>query len=525
MKVEDRSEENADDHQARKWMLVPPGFLSLVELFKSHCHVAEKRPMIIVGDTGVGKSIFLEIYKLLYLKRYTKKDRKNPPIEIINCANYTAELARSELFGHVKGAFTGATRDKSGLIVKVKGGLLILEEIGELEEYVQSNLLTVIEDKWYYRVGDTERKNIEDITFLAATNNLEKLRDDFRQRFLTFEIPPLYMRRDDVFYYIAHMYPEVIRELSAADTLELLTSNWPGNVREVERFCLSIMNRNHYYDRLGGRPVLWEHLLSADQLDSPTSSVRVRLLKILSEGGVDVEALEYLLNCFGLGLISIGHQSFPDFAIEKVEQYTIPDLIDDKLMPGLDFKTLTNYEPFENAYFGFKLFCSLFFQEADGNYNCMQVLKPKTLRFHLDLADIKYRLTKKQQDVFKKLVRSIFTFLSGISLPKDVGIPISFYERIQFFLQLSKDNPSNEFLATLTGRRPQSQAVVENEKPDIYEMPFEDAIKHYCEEVLKRASGNRAEAARKMGVNYHTLTAKFEKMGMTKKKKLAQEQG
>lgn len=95
---------------------------------------------MIVGPSGVGKTMFIDIYKILY----SRKDKENAgkPIVTINCAHYDENLARSELFGYVKGAFTGAAKDTHGLIQEADGGLLILEEIGTLSHETQTKLLT-----------------------------------------------------------------------------------------------------------------------------------------------------------------------------------------------------------------------------------------------------------------------------------------------------------------------------------------------------------------------------------------------
>jgi len=160
--------------------IIPPGLKDCVEEFEAHFKVANHAPIIIFGPSGVGKSLFLHIYKKLCHKAKGEKCR----IITANCSHFSGELARSELFGHAKGAFTGAMREKEGWIKQAENGILVLEEIGELPMETQANLLTFIETGEFHKVGSAKLESA-DVQIVGATNNEQGLREDFCYRFFS----------------------------------------------------------------------------------------------------------------------------------------------------------------------------------------------------------------------------------------------------------------------------------------------------------------------------------------------------
>ena len=110
--------------------IIPPGLHYKVREFEAHCKVAQSAPIMICGPSGVGKSLFLHIFKQLYREKAGPK----PFLVTVNCSHFTGDIARSELFGHARGAFTGAVEENEGWIEKAHGGVLILEEVGDLDE-------------------------------------------------------------------------------------------------------------------------------------------------------------------------------------------------------------------------------------------------------------------------------------------------------------------------------------------------------------------------------------------------------
>jgi len=171
------------------------------------------------------------------------------PFTRINCAAIPHELIESELFGYRKGAFTGADRDKRGLIEATAGGTLLLDEIGEMPMHLQSKLLRVLQERRLRRLGD-EQEVAVDFRLLSSTNRdtarlIQEggLRNDLYFRIATIKIksPPLRERLDDVpllanrfLVQYAEKYQKKIREISTSAFALLMRYDWPGNVRELE---------------------------------------------------------------------------------------------------------------------------------------------------------------------------------------------------------------------------------------------------------------------------------------------------
>jgi DNA-binding NtrC family response regulator len=195
--------------------------------------------VLILGDTGVGKEVLAE-------QVHRRSPRTAKPFLRLNCAALSESLLESELFGHERGAFTGAHQLKSGLLETAQGGTVFLDEIGELPMTVQVKLLRVLEERQVWRVGGVKPRPI-DVRFVAATNrDLEtavtehKFRQDlyFRLAGVTLHIPPLRERTEE----IEPLAREFARQLSrqkrppalSADVIALLLGySWPGNIREL----------------------------------------------------------------------------------------------------------------------------------------------------------------------------------------------------------------------------------------------------------------------------------------------------
>ena len=198
-------------------------------------------PVLILGETGTGKGI---------LARWLHEHgtRRSEPFVDLNCAGLSRELAESELFGHQRGAFTGAVNNKPGLIVGAHKGTLFLDELGDLELAVQPKLLTALEEGSFRRVGETTPR-AADVRLIAATHrNLAgmvkdgRFRDDllFRINTLTLEIPSLRQRPGDILALSQAVLKELCRRRGrpapelTEDVVSLLTRyQWPGNVREL----------------------------------------------------------------------------------------------------------------------------------------------------------------------------------------------------------------------------------------------------------------------------------------------------
>jgi transcriptional regulator with GAF, ATPase, and Fis domain len=198
--------------------------------------------VLITGETGTGK-------ELIAREIHNRSPRAGKPFITINCGAIPENLLESELFGHVKGAFTGAVSNKQGKFQAADGGTLFLDEIGEMPIELQVKLLRALQEKVVFRVGDTRAETV-DIRILAATNrDLEKdiaaarFREDlyYRLNVVNVELPPLRVRGDDVLVVARYLLSRYSREfdakvkgLSPNAAVAIRKHNWPGNIRELE---------------------------------------------------------------------------------------------------------------------------------------------------------------------------------------------------------------------------------------------------------------------------------------------------
>ena len=197
--------------------------------------------VLVSGETGTGK-------ELIARELHRRSRRKDKPLVQVNCACIPTELYESEFFGHVRGAFTSAIRDRVGRFEAATGGTLFLDEIGEIPLEVQSKLLRVLQEKTYERVGE-DRTRRADVRIVAATNRdllkevaAGRFRSDLYYRLNIFPIKaaPLRDRKDDIPVLAAHFVDLAARELECkrprltdAGVKALQNYDWPGNVREL----------------------------------------------------------------------------------------------------------------------------------------------------------------------------------------------------------------------------------------------------------------------------------------------------
>lgn len=198
--------------------------------------------VIILGESGTGKELVArEIHK--------QSNRQDRPLIKVNCASITRELYESEFFGHVKGAFSGAIKDRAGRFEAADGGTLFLDEVGEIPIDLQSKLLRVLQEGQYERVGEEKTRQV-DVRIIAATNrNLKKdigkgrFRQDLYYRLSVFpiEVAPLRYRKGDIPLLAEHFLGLIqkrenrkLPRLSVANLKQLQGYDWPGNVRELQ---------------------------------------------------------------------------------------------------------------------------------------------------------------------------------------------------------------------------------------------------------------------------------------------------
>jgi DNA-binding NtrC family response regulator len=198
--------------------------------------------VLIQGESGTGKEMIARAI-------HYSGDRAAKPFVAVSCAALAESLLESELFGHEKGAFTGANQQRTGKFELADGGTIFLDEIGDISPKLQCDLLRVLQERCFYRVGGSEEVRV-DCRVIAATHvNLQqavaegKFRDDlfYRLNVIEIRIPPLRDRREDIPLLARHFLERLSHELGkdVADFSEgalkiLIDHNWPGNVRELE---------------------------------------------------------------------------------------------------------------------------------------------------------------------------------------------------------------------------------------------------------------------------------------------------
>ena len=215
----------------------------MLQVYKTVARVAETRSTILIaGESGTGKELVARAI-------HFNSPRSSKPYVAVDCGSLAETLLESELFGHVRGAFTGAVTNKKGLFEEADNGTCFLDEVGDISLAMQTKLLRVIQEHEIKRVGGTETTKI-DVRIIAATNkNLEELvaekkfREDlfYRLNVVSIHLPPLRERLDDIPFLADHFLRKYAAENEkpvsriSAEVLDLLLRyQWPGNVRELE---------------------------------------------------------------------------------------------------------------------------------------------------------------------------------------------------------------------------------------------------------------------------------------------------
>jgi len=210
-----------------------------------------KAPILITGETGTGKELCAEAI-------YKESQQVDKPFITCNCAAITESLRESHLFGHVKGAFTGAVNDQTGLVSQAKGGTLFLDEIGELPLLTQATLLRFMQTKTFSKVGSHKLEQL-DVRFICATNrNLltemkaGRFREDLYYRICTIDLklPALRERGQDILLLAQFFLHKFVKEeqkefhgFSAEAEKKLLSYQWPGNVRQLQNIIYNVVGR------------------------------------------------------------------------------------------------------------------------------------------------------------------------------------------------------------------------------------------------------------------------------------------
>jgi transcriptional regulator with GAF, ATPase, and Fis domain len=201
---------------------------------------------LVQGESGTGKELVAQCL-------HTQSQRAQAPCLIVNCAAFTTELLEAQLFGHAKGAFTGAITARTGFFEEANQGSLILDEIGEMPLLLQSKLLRVLENGEYYRLGETRVRHSQARIIAASNRELQQevingqFRADLYHRLsvLTLKVPPLSEREEDKFLLLKH-FQQIYAEMGAKFQLNeearqcWQAYNFPGNVRELRNIVIRL---------------------------------------------------------------------------------------------------------------------------------------------------------------------------------------------------------------------------------------------------------------------------------------------
>ncbi|MDX1513499.1 MAG: sigma-54 dependent transcriptional regulator [Gammaproteobacteria bacterium] len=233
-------------------------------------------PILIQGESGTGKELVAELV-------HEYSDRSGKPFVVVNCAAFTAELLEAQLFGHAKGAFTGAATARGGFFEEAGEGTLFLDEIGEFPLELQPKLLRILENGEYYRIGET-RPRVSLARIVTASNRdliteirEGRFRHDLYHRLsvLTIEVPPLRQRGDDVFLLLdafRQVYSEKVPpfRLDGAAEKRWRSYSFPGNVRELRNIVIRLGAK--YPGQVVGLTALESELDSQSEVDADTIS-------------------------------------------------------------------------------------------------------------------------------------------------------------------------------------------------------------------------------------------------------------
>ena len=281
--VSNNTAENRDPHAVKAPIMIgdTPQFYEVLNL--ANRYAMHDITVLITGETGTGKEVMAQ-----YI--HARGPRADKPFVGCNMTAIPETLVESELFGYVKGAFTGADRNKKGFIEAAEGGTLFLDEIGDLAPAIQLKLLRFLETRQYYRVGESTPKT-SDVRIIAATNKeLEEaiqgtgFRKDlyFRLNSARIILPPLRERREDMILLIANFvyqacgqYQKQLKKLTSSAKTLFLDYPWPGNIRELKSVIESaVMVSDGEYITISDLPMNLQRYATGRREEIGTRAIR-----------------------------------------------------------------------------------------------------------------------------------------------------------------------------------------------------------------------------------------------------------
>jgi DNA-binding NtrC family response regulator len=319
----------------REQLRTRPGFGGLIGLSQKMEHVYKvigkvsqhDYPVLILGESGTGK-------ELVARSVHFSSPRKERPFVPVDCSSLTPTLIESELFGHVKGAFTGALQAKQGLLESADGGTLFLDEIGDMPTDMQAKLLRALQEREIKPVGSTERRSFN-VRIIAATNrDLEAairggaFRQDlyFRLNVVQVKLPPLRDRKNDIPLLVTSFLEKLSspddrpRSISEDAMRRMIAYDWPGNVRELENVVArAVALGSGPIVQVGDLPSSLHHPISErtpenDELLPLQELERRAILRMLRETGGDKLAAARLL---GIGKTTL-YRKLKQYHVEQM---------------------------------------------------------------------------------------------------------------------------------------------------------------------------------------------------------------
>jgi energy-coupling factor transporter ATP-binding protein EcfA2 len=442
-------------------LIVTPNTKTEIEEFVDLFDVVEGDSILIVGDTGVGKTLFLRVFEFLYKIKHG--ERKIPEV---NCSHLNPALSASILFGHMKGAFTGAVKETSGFISANNHGPIILEEIGVLPQEVQAQLLTVMESGEFYKVGGSKALTAN-IQIIGATNDETDLRKDFMYRFHPFYIRPFYQRRDDVLRFIWHSDPDFFRSLYASEILILLSYNWPGNVREIRRVARFLKLVRKWANRDSTPDLFRYHDMRISKI-----SYSWRLFYTFHANNININPLERFLNKYHLGIVPPMHKKTLPFRNVRSDEEAAKVI--------------------ETAKDGLLLFADLFLVDPYSNSDISDIWNSRCDHRIQIYNNHKFWLPFSSHELRAAIPKGLREWVWIYIRPKLENRPVNY---------------TSEAEVSDLDNRPSAGSRISPELPDMFSMTLEELKRAYFSEILKRAGGVQRKAAELAGVNAKTFSA------------------
>jgi len=378
----------------------------------------------------------------------------------------------------VKGSFTNATVNKEGLLKKADGGVLVLEELGELPKDVQAKLLITIEKGQYFKVGSSEPEMIGNLAVVATTNrNRESFREDFWFRCIPFSIPPISSRRKDILYYLNLKHPKILRSLDQWELFRILLYNWPGNFREIDNTALAV-NVNRKACKGGRNRVL------------PDLSEKIENYAIDEVWGVmqgvfqNKEELLKIRKYFLKFNLEVNGNNKERTLLSKIPRNKF------STRPSSSLKIIEENKSLEHIYRGFKNWCILFCIHWKSEDDCLyRAHRHQFDFFPIDGPDKEFLLRKN----WRSTIAHRQTFF-----------PVKEDDNKVFF----RDTP--KFLDTIS----KNLALISDKIQPNQNEPLEERVK--IEKALKVSGGNMAKAAKSLGMPGTTFRTKVNDYNLIK---------